>query len=1143
MNEIFSYADSEIVRRIGWTLIHSLWQISIVVGIVSILNLILAKQRSTVRYLLSCVGMLACVAIPIGTLVTFDSASDSVAPNSRLTDSPEDNGFAVKSADVGSDLAEPNRLVVAETTLGKSTLTFASNHTGEQTAPDALSFLKLVSFGLGSCLPAIFWMWIVGVIIVALRPLSGILFSRQLRMQGRSTVPEYVSRMMVEACSQLRIGHVVEITESTLVKIPSVIGCFKPLILLPTTALTGLSESQMRAIIVHELAHIRRHDYLVNLFQTVVESLLFFHPLLWWLSLQIRVERENCCDDVVLEHCDDRNEYVRALIKLESNGERQTIFAMNATAGSLVKRVRRMAGKQNSGVGNTWLAGLIVLVLLALIPLSRSTRLLAAQQETKAESRAIKVIVMNDANEPIKNAKVELRIGDETTSIRTDNAGIVKLDLPDETPERLSIHVSGGEFIPMKAEWDNQDQTETDPIPGEVAFKVVTGIRISGKVIDGRGDPVMGATVKPTLWGSLVSPERVQFDLSELKTDEKGYWFVEHTPAQRGIFEATIKHPDFANDYIGFSSDTTKSHSFVMQVGVMVRGTITDPKGKPLANTQVRLTPKYGTPGSWETRTNEQGVYQFKNVKPDEFTLTAMHKGFAPQAEQIRGAAGEQTLNFRMQPGTLIQFLFVDEFNQPLEGVRVSCTHWRAGTVYGFGEAAPRASDADGNWIWENAPNSKVTYKFEIPGRMSRKFLWLEPSDEPYKYVMHPVLEVSGSVTSKSSGKAISEFTVVTGKWSQPHLKAVKDPKKGGGIVWALHDARSMKNGSYRVRINETQGKHYLKIEAPGYKPAVSRAFNDSEVMLAFDFQLEEGDDNVGRVVNQNGEPIKDAVVLYVLPGRRAEIQDSTYESNGLTDTVSDSEGNFRLPLQDQTYAIMVIADEGFAYILEDDFAKAKQQIEIEPWATIRGTCKIGDKPTAGEKVWMYNTSRVEKLENLHKSFLYWGVLGTDGSYEISRVPPNMPFTIGRLVSSNPKFGGKSGRHTHTKQIEAQPGELMKVDIGNTGRPLIGRFKKPYDASRLANNWNEGTAYLQRASAPGEHIPQYHFNINDDGSFRVEDLPAGDYFLQVFLTNVLAGNDALEVHRIMKNFTIPEIEGDRTSKPFDLGAMELELQK
>src|SRR5207247_762569 len=126
-------------------------------------------------------------------------------------------------------------------------------------------------------------------------------------------------------------AHVVE---SALVDVPTVVGCMRPVILLPIAAISNLTPSQIEAILAHELAHIRRHDYLVNLLQTLAETLLFYHPGVWWVSARIREEREHCCDDVAVEVCGDAVIYARALAELETWRVESTALTIAATGGS-----------------------------------------------------------------------------------------------------------------------------------------------------------------------------------------------------------------------------------------------------------------------------------------------------------------------------------------------------------------------------------------------------------------------------------------------------------------------------------------------------------------------------------------------------------------------------------------------------------------------------------------------------------------------------------------------------------------------------------------------------------------------------------------------------------------------------------------
>jgi len=153
------------------------------------------------------------------------------------------------------------------------------------------------------------------------------------------------------------------VLESAVVQVPAVIGWLRPVVLLPASALTGLSPLQLDALLAHELAHVRRGDYLVNLLQTVIETLLFYHPAVWWVSARVRQEREHCCDDLAVTVCGDAMVYARALVGMEGLRVPPRAFAPAAAGGSLLHRVRRLVAPGTPEIFPRWAAGIVMVAL------------------------------------------------------------------------------------------------------------------------------------------------------------------------------------------------------------------------------------------------------------------------------------------------------------------------------------------------------------------------------------------------------------------------------------------------------------------------------------------------------------------------------------------------------------------------------------------------------------------------------------------------------------------------------------------------------------------------------------------------------------------------------------------------------------
>ncbi len=176
-------------------------------------------------------------------------------------------------------------------------------------------------------------LWLLGVSALSMYTASGWIRVQRLKLRGTEALnPAWVETLQ-SLKRRIRVSKPVRLYTTAVAEVPAVIGWMRPYILLPVTTIMGLNELQMRAVLAHELAHIRRHDYLVNLLQTTIETLLFYHPAVWWVGRQIRREREHCCDDIAVAVCGNALEYAAALAEFEEIRGRIPEPALAATAG------------------------------------------------------------------------------------------------------------------------------------------------------------------------------------------------------------------------------------------------------------------------------------------------------------------------------------------------------------------------------------------------------------------------------------------------------------------------------------------------------------------------------------------------------------------------------------------------------------------------------------------------------------------------------------------------------------------------------------------------------------------------------------------------------------------------------------------
>jgi beta-lactamase regulating signal transducer with metallopeptidase domain len=290
---------SALVVRLGFTLAHFLWE-GAAIGI--LLRVLLAACRSSrARYTWSLSAMAAMAAAPIITFCLLGGAGAQVRATFVTLNVPD-----------------------------QSETSFAWTY-------------------------AAVAVWAAGVSLLALRTGTEFLFVERLRRRA-----DPLPKLWLQRCEALARRVSVRLRE---IAGPIVTGFVKPMILIPGAALTSMPVEQLEALILHELAHVRRLDAIANLVQTVVEILLFYHPAVWWVSRSIRQEREHCCDDIAVREIGDPADFVRALQSLADLQRRS--LAMAATGGSLATRVRRLLAAQGSPKKTDVRA-----ILLAVVPLA-----------------------------------------------------------------------------------------------------------------------------------------------------------------------------------------------------------------------------------------------------------------------------------------------------------------------------------------------------------------------------------------------------------------------------------------------------------------------------------------------------------------------------------------------------------------------------------------------------------------------------------------------------------------------------------------------------------------------------------------------------------------------------------------------------
>jgi beta-lactamase regulating signal transducer with metallopeptidase domain len=346
------------VQAIAWTLIHFCWQAAFIAAVYRGLSLITAHRSSNTRYLLALSALLLMVAASVATFAfEMRSNSSSTAASSIV------NAVA------------PYRISPVSTPSSGSPESAASN--SSTTAGHSMATLMPLPALPLPVLRAIDGLWLLGVLALSLRSLGGWWLIQRLRAVANVEASAAVRASFRRISASLGLRRPVLLRVSTAITGPVTVGALRALVLLPLSAATSLGPDELEVVLAHELAHVRRADFFWNLVQTVVETLFFFHPAVWWLGSRIRHERELCCDDLALSVCPNPAVYANALFQLEQQRGRLGQLAMaldgHQPARTLRMRIARILGEPiadtaNRGPFSLAAAAAVLVVLLLPVP-------------------------------------------------------------------------------------------------------------------------------------------------------------------------------------------------------------------------------------------------------------------------------------------------------------------------------------------------------------------------------------------------------------------------------------------------------------------------------------------------------------------------------------------------------------------------------------------------------------------------------------------------------------------------------------------------------------------------------------------------------------------------------------------------------
>ncbi|WP_185153668.1 M56 family metallopeptidase [Fulvivirga lutimaris] len=328
-----------VVPMIGHTLIHSLWQGLLVYCLLFLVLAIFRVSNSKIRYTFS---VAALGVYLISTVVTFF----------WLFDPAVSMGGGVKNIQILFDKDF-----------------------------DAVYDFSFTSW-LAQNMNIILSVWSTGVLFMVVRLLGGWYLLTRIKKNALSCSNELWLNKLKLLKSRLNMTANVILKVSNRVDVPMVFGTIKPIIIIPTSLLTGLSDDQLEIILAHELAHVKRYDFIVNVLQHLVEVVFFFNPFVWLISNLIRTERENACDDLALSVSGDSYSLASTLLRVEEIRRQPQLALYFSNNNNIFHRIKRLTGMKTQNLLDT---RMVILVLFAASLMSFSWYSINAKNQQKKE--------------------------------------------------------------------------------------------------------------------------------------------------------------------------------------------------------------------------------------------------------------------------------------------------------------------------------------------------------------------------------------------------------------------------------------------------------------------------------------------------------------------------------------------------------------------------------------------------------------------------------------------------------------------------------------------------------------------------------------------------------------------------------------
>ncbi len=1034
--------------------------------------------------------------------------------------------------------------------------------------------------------------WLAGMCALAACILLG-LRGMSHRLRCSQPVEDKVILQLLEQCkARVQVRQKVRVFSSDQFQSPCLVGFLTPRLQLPGKLLQSFTEQELRLIFLHELAHVKRRDILINWLCTVAQLLHWFNPLVWFAFSRMHAHREVACDALALTAAgeQEREVYGDTIIRLLEG------FTPGSTvAGSvgiledrhqIKERIRMIARFKIASRWSLLAAPLLLVIGVLCLTDAQVSVPLATPQQTGANPLNPKMVVkvLNENGKPLANVPVQANFFTEDDweghDVVTDAQGFARIPQPNhpEQPIRgMNLWVVSPNHPPRVVRWNQYN------IPVEYTFKLTPGKALSGLVINEKGQPVANTQVRiqgPGVQGD--HDEEIQFHgrLNKMITDANGRWSCNFIPPDFKELRMILTHTNYAvtEKTLSLPAAFSEENRITLARANTIMGRVFTDTGEPVAGARIREVHNFGWRKA-ETKTDSEGNFILQGLRTGSTLIVVQADGRAPDGNTVDISGDVNGMEFRLKKGNRFSGRVIDQAGQPVLNVEVGIGSDNQGLKKVEFETH---TDAQGRFEWNSGPDEALLFYVRGKGVRFVHDLNLGPGEHEIKVVREESdhILITGKVVDAKTGQPISEFHITIGEeWN------------GDMVNWTSLGTDGHA-GEFKLPIGKPARypRFVLQATAPGYFPTLSSNLTMEGGDQTIELRMPKGAPLAGTVVFSDGKPVSGTPV-FLCGAHSAPYMDKPGQVQNDMEgysTTTGTNGAFRLNPIAQQHSVVIVHPDGYLEIPVAAFEETNRFV-LRPYGRVEGILFVNGKPSAGETItvssmhYRYGLPGTPKRDFPLINIYLSATTDPSGKFVFDKVPPG-DRQIWQALARETSTRGPIATH-HQTFVAVRAGETSRVDLGLGGKKVVGRvtlkgspenFDWKRDLQRLEPKppipnrplqkdfadmkaWGAAAQKFGQAdrafwqSPEGYEFARSHRSycavFDDKGNFTINDVLPGPYTFTVRLTEEQTsgplGPSKLPFHGrpIAEGLVDVIVPGGEGSATVDAGEMVLEAKQ